>query len=882
MTVLISDNGEFSKGLKFEARASGHRLSHGPVYGPAGYLALRLDSNNRDTAVRVLMSTDGTSWAEVSDNIDATSSQILGLDYINNNYVIWGYIDSGTSSSSILVYTSTDGLTWTKNTGNALQYSLQINSIVYSNSLYQASGRTTASSGEGTGIQKIYTSSDLVTWTQRLSNNIAPGTRYYLSETLVASAATSNKTVGIGTAQTYVTATGAYLGTEILYFYTNNGTSYYLNALDNSLSNTVYNWAPTSIATNGSRWVIVGTGGNIYTSDTVPTSGGMTWTARTSGTTGDLYSVNYANGKWVVQGTDQILTSLDGTTWSIVSVPVIQFDDILYYSNGVVRSNTSKAIYANSKWIVSDYQSTDDGATWSVLDYQIPNKQPFIKYPFESSWNTWKTLDFWVYIPSHPEMFTQFAIASERGSWTVYLETQQSGSLTIKYLGPNFPSGASVNIASSFTFGQWNHMRLVVDDGGVASWYLNGSRKTTATLATRSIGNDTLNLGISSWVGENQYARPVDYFIDEFMLSNELLNSPSATTITVPTAPFVNNEYTAILLHFNTNFEDDPSTPIRNAQATVAATFTQVTDAAKTAITSAALTTTASLDVTATKAVNSTASLDVTATLTAINSRTKQFSADLVVAASKLTANARTRGFGAILSSTASVEASATKSFGPVESNLSATTDLTASLVRIKEFSASLETLGSTLIADTRTRGDSANLTVTTELTVSAVRTRAIGAGLTCDASVTASLSRIKQFSVSLVVDASKLTVDQKTARTGIVLSTSSSLSASATRTRNGSATISCQANIVASGSQSKIIRSDLLTTSSLFVSTGNVIRTSANLVVGAFEVSTGRVINLDYSDTWIIPAENRVWIISNDNRLWTISDEDRTYTIKG
>ena len=121
-----------------------------------------------------------------------------------------------------------------------------------------------------------------------------------------------------------------------------------------------------------------------------------------------------------------------------------------------------------------------------------------------------------------------------------------------------------------------------------------------------------------------------------------------------------------------------------------------------------------------------------------------------------------------------------------------------------------------------------------------------------------------------------------KIARTTITLATTVELFASAKANRSGRATISCQANIVANASQSRIIGATLSTTTSLFASTGNVKRATVNLVVGAFQISTGRVINLANSDTWIVPADNRLWIIQTDNRLWTIAEEDRAYTIKG
>ena len=854
MTILISDNGEFSKGLKFEARGSAHSLSHGPVYGSAGYLALRLAANNiADTTVYLQSSTDGVNWINQSHNITIPFAYIRDIKYVNGKYFILG--DDGVAGSTLYISHSTDMVNWTNWSDNTIS-SGSIADITYSNNLWLII------INEGFDSY-IRSSTNLTTWTNR-STRSRPAADWFVAYEAFVTTGTNTVVVGWGLDQ----SPGVYVP---FFAYSTNGTTWTGGILGPNGGSAALNVRPLDVAYSGSTYVMVGTGGMIYTSTNM-----STWTARTSGTTADLYSVSYANSQFVAYGNNTLLTSTNGTTWTSQTLPQVQTDDILSYSNGALVE--TKPVYANGKWIVGDWTSTD-GTTWTIIDFQIPNKQPFIKYPYESGWNTWKSIDFWLYIPSRSSTYTQIGIASERGSWTIYVESSSSIS-RIRYAGAGFTAFPSATLATG-TYGQWNHFRLVVD-GGSASWYLNGTRSSTTAVNARTAGNDTLNIGFTAYLGENQYSRPVDYFLDEFLLTDEALNSPSATSITVPTAPWRNNEYTSILLHYDTNFEDDPSTPTRNGQSTLTANVTQVTDAVKIASASSALATTASQTATATKAVNTTASLETSATLTTVVTKIKQFSAGLVTDASELTVNARTRGFGAILSTSASLDATVTKEFGPVLSSLSISSALSASLIRIKDFSVNLEAIGSTLIADTRTRGISASLSVTSQLSTSAVVTKRITKTLETQADITAQATRIKQLSASLVVGASELTVDQKTARTSVTLSTTADLSALAKTIRSGTAAISCQTNIVINASQSRINGASLSTTSSLFASTGNVVRTSANLVVGAFQVSTGRVINLDNSDTWIVPSDNRLWIIQTDNRLWTIAEEDRAYTIKG
>jgi len=72
-------------------------------------------------------------------------------------------------------------------------------------------------------------------------------------------------------------------------------------------------------------WVIVGDGGFIATS----TDGGASWTTRTSGTTGNLYTVIYdpasetfyAGGSGGTGNAEVIKSSTNGTTWSAVTLP---------------------------------------------------------------------------------------------------------------------------------------------------------------------------------------------------------------------------------------------------------------------------------------------------------------------------------------------------------------------------------------------------------------------------------------------------------------------------------------------------------------------------------------------------------------------------------
>lgn len=875
MANLILGNGEFGQGLKFEARGSGHQLSHGPVYSSAGYVALRNNDSFLDQTVYVMTSADGVTWTEQTHNINLTSEQVKGLEYLNGQYIVYGIEKIG-ASYYLRINTSTNGTTWASYTSSVAIGMTNPTAFTYANGLWQVFGSTS------TADLVSYSSSNLTNWTQRLTFNFPNGPTYTFTNAAFTDVVTDGTTtVAVAWGTSITDQTGNYLGTETVIVRSTNGTTWTADSIDGGFSSGGEGWKINSIAYGNSTWVIVGDTGKIYSSTDADN-----WTLRTSGTTGDVVSVAFANGTFIAQrytagntqATVEMFKSTNGTSWTKVTPPAIESDDVLYSSNGADPSLlNSKPVYALNKWIVSNYSSNDNGASWTILDYQVPNKQPFIKYDYEPGWNTWKTMDFWAFIPSHPEKFTGMAIASERGSWTVYLETQANGTLAIKYRGYGL-TFADTFIHTSFTFGEWNHFRLVVDNG-VASWYLNGSRKSITNTGARIAGNDTLNIGYSAWIAESQYARPVDYYIDEFMLTNDLLNPPSATSIIVPTAPFINTEDTTILLHFDTDFNDDPSDPARSGEASIGSAFTEVirinaTYKGQANLQSNLVQATAGNAVRAGRAnistnfVLSTSALDLdlaTANITAVSSLTanagiiKQAASgidsitDLIVGngrliravgnlqvnAFELVAVARTQQFGAYIEAVSSLAASPIKA-ADAPTDINAISTLTANV-------------GKRMVADVAITTTATMVTRTDKL-ISFISTEPVTASL--DASAT------------------------KIARTGAIITCVTSLDFSAANTQAGSGTLFNQCSMTTTARVTKRIALNLPVTATTLAITNNVVRAEASLTVTAFELTIAKAFNLDESAVWVVPAENSLWTIPKDNNDYLITLEAREYKI--
>ena len=876
MANLILGNGEFGQGLKFEARDSSHQLSHGPVYGSAGYVALRNNDYYLDQTVRVITSTDGITWTEQAHNINLNAEEVRGLEYINGKYVVYGLVLAADQFNHyIKTNTSTDGINWTSYTSTST-VNIGPTAMTYANNLWQIFG-TNSPSGNAS-----YSSPDLINWTKRLNYNLPNSGTYTFTSASVADLATDGTTtVALGWGDSITDATGNYLGTETLISKSTNGTSWTTGSIVGGITGGGDGWKATGIAYGNSTWVVVGTTGKIYTSFDA-----TTWTAATSGTTGNIFGVEFANGVFIAQRystntipyTVEMLKSTNGTTWTKVTAPVIESDDVLFLSNAADPSlGKTKPVYALGKWIVGNYQSTDNGVSWTILDFQVPNKQPFIKYPHESGWNTWKTMDFWVFIPSHPGVFTGMGIASERGSWTVYLETQANGTLAVKYrgYGINF---ADVFIHSSFVFGEWNHFRLVVDNGQ-ASWYLNGTRRSTTSTGTRLAGNDTLNIGYSSWIAEGRHPRPVDYYIDEFMLTDDALNPTTATSITVPTAPFINTEATSILLHFDTDFNDDPSDPARSGSAAISSAFSEIIQINAVYKGAAALSSTASQ----------------TASVRRIRSATAGLTSTFNLSASALDLDLATANMSVASSLTASVGVIKRASSG-----INADTALDIANGRLVRAVGNLQVNAFELVAIARTQQFGAYIEARSSLTANAIKAADAPIAISSTSSLTALVGKRMVAQVAINATATMVTRTDKLisfistepvtasldasatkiARTGAAITCVSSLDFLAANTQAGSGTLFNQCSMTVTAQAIKRIQLNLPATVEVLAITNNVVRAEANLVVTAFELTIAKAFNLDESAVWVVPVENTQWTIPKDNNDYLIALENREYKI--
>ena len=279
------------------------------VGDPRGFYSL-----GQGTETVVLTSIDGIDWSR-SVRQPAPDHSFTGVTFANGNF----YISDGCGHGSILF--SSDGANWTARNTSTLDGIVQ---IYYNNGTYIAAGLG--------GV--IQTSTDAISWTLRTTGTTAwfNGVSY------------GNGTfVAVGSEGIYTSADG----------------------VGWLLRKTIWNFVGaygSCVTYGGGIFVAAGENGQIFTSPD-----GVTWTARTSGTTQLLHGVTYGNGIFVVVGVSgTILTSPDGATWTVRESGDMNYLRGIAYGNGtfvaVGGTELGTYYYPSGNSVIL---SSSDGITWT-------------------------------------------------------------------------------------------------------------------------------------------------------------------------------------------------------------------------------------------------------------------------------------------------------------------------------------------------------------------------------------------------------------------------------------------------------------------------------------------------------------------------------------
>ena len=132
------------------------------------------------------------------------------------------------------------------------------------------------------------------------------------------------------------------------------------------------------------------------------------------------------------------------------------------------------------------------------------------------------------------------------GFWWFY----ESGG-TIHY---QFAVGVRVD-GPAISYGVWHHVAVVHTDSRTVDFFIDGvkSSYSATTPYTANDGTAAANLGTNAASGGNEFGG----FMDEVRISNTVRYS---SNFTPQTSPFVRDEYTKLLLHFDENGDDPRNT----------------------------------------------------------------------------------------------------------------------------------------------------------------------------------------------------------------------------------------------------------------------------------------------------------------------------------
>jgi len=313
---------------------------------------------------------DSTITAVQANTTNSTSATITDLlqvrEFFENN--LW--VAAGQGGNSIA--TSEDGITWT-GSGTTV-FNTYAMSIGYGNGLWVAGGR---------GGNSIATSIDGISWRGRDATSIF---------TYVKSVAYGNGiwvAVGSGASHTIATSTDglAWTGRGKTIFQSEGRKVVYANNLWVAVgtgngyvriqtSTDGISWTDRgsylsdvySVAYGNNLWVVVGTGatgGNILATST----DGLVWTGRNpSSLNYILYDVRYANNMWVGIGNMGIMTSDNGTSWTVRTITGFTTGTNIAYSNNLWVACSGNTIFTSPNAITWTSRS---GTVFSTTIFQI-------------------------------------------------------------------------------------------------------------------------------------------------------------------------------------------------------------------------------------------------------------------------------------------------------------------------------------------------------------------------------------------------------------------------------------------------------------------------------------------------------------------------------
>lgn len=292
---------------------------------------------------------------------------------------------------------------------------------------------------------------------------------------------------------------------------------------------------------------------------------------------------------------------------------------------------------------------------------------------------------------------------------------------------------------------------------------------------------------------------------------------------------------------------------------TTKAEFTVTTEPQAVLLVIVALEAQSELAVAATKNIGISAAVTAESTVDIVNTRQRFASADLSVASSISVETLIIRSDSATLTTATSLNCANIR-VRTSDVTVTAETTFTAIIGEVTEFNISLESQFTQTTANSRTRDLVSALESAVNIAVDAVRTRDCIAAVSSESTVTVITDRIRDISMAL----------------------ESAVTVTATVTRIPTIAVSLSSAFSLAGEAEKfVIAFGVLT--SVFTQTATVFKVvfaQANLVVEAFELTQGDILNFDPCREIAVESETRAAKILPESRLLIVESETRALKV--
>lgn len=487
----------------------------------------------------------GSTWTKIAHPSPGNFQKMF---YLNGRFI--------TISGARSIMYSTNGSTWTTKviTTDTL-YNLVSGQIGFVGTRWFIGSQSIGTNS----FFIVWSSTDLVTWnTTQLST--ATGANGGVGIQSISSNGSTAKMSVVGF--NIGNANGIWSSTTGNTWTLENATPNYVGNLDNNGSN---QWMGVQLTSGGANTT------SIWTN-----SGTSTWTNKTLPAA--AYRVQYVNGVWYSYtensswdsaGTTYQSTDL-GTTWTLVAPrkALTKFDGKYYGVN-----STSNGFYG-----FNELNYSTDLVTWTNV--QLSNTLSPTKIKYTTSLQNWRTIDFWINVPT--QTYTEFSNIEILHQYTG-IPTEDLGFSLGAYinLGANthqirFTAAGTVGdvglMRAPFPNNAWAHIRISYDDAAAKiSIYVNG---TLATYISQPVVRS--NIPKVSVAPVFLESNPLyNFYIDDLLITEELLTPSAVTSFTVPTSSNSTNPPSVdLFLPFDNDLFDSASTLYRDGRGTLQSTFT--------------------------------------------------------------------------------------------------------------------------------------------------------------------------------------------------------------------------------------------------------------------------------------------------------------------